>query len=58
MYIYIDDMIFIRNNPKIFDDFEKTMPKEFEMTNTRETSYFLKVEVSQSNKGIFISQKK
>ncbi|XP_020271177.1 uncharacterized protein LOC109846363 [Asparagus officinalis] len=51
-------MIFTGNNPKMFEEFKKNMIKEFEMTDIGEMSYFLGVEVSQSEKGIFISQKK
>ncbi|XP_020245226.1 uncharacterized protein LOC109823362 [Asparagus officinalis] len=42
----------------MFEEFKKNMIKEFEMTDIGEMSYFLGVEVSQSEKGIFISQKK
>ena len=31
-YLYINDLIFIRNNPSKFEDFKKAMTKEFEMT--------------------------
>ena len=55
--LYVDDMIFTGNNPKMFEEFKKNMIKEFEMTDIGEMSYFLGVEVSQSEKGIFISQK-
>lgn len=39
--LYVDDMIVIGNNPKMFDDFKKAMPKEFEMTDIGHMSYFL-----------------
>lgn len=41
----MDDMIFICKNTKMFGDFEKTMTKEFQMTDNGEMSYFLGVEV-------------
>ena len=31
--LYINDLIFIRNNPSKFEDFKKAMTKEFEMTD-------------------------
>ena len=31
--LYIDDLIYIRNNPSKFEDFKKAMTKEFEMTD-------------------------
>ncbi|XP_020243123.1 uncharacterized protein LOC109821345 [Asparagus officinalis] len=54
----MDDMIFTDNNPKMFEELKKNMTREFEMINIGKMLYFLRVEVSQSEKGIFISQKK
>jgi hypothetical protein len=31
--LYVDDLMFIGNNPKMFGDFKQAMIKEFEMTN-------------------------
>ena len=31
--LYINDLIFIRNNPSKFEDFKKALTKEFEMTD-------------------------
>ena len=31
--LYINDLIFIRNNPSKFEDFKKAMIKEFKMTD-------------------------
>ena len=31
--LYINDLIFIRNNPSKFEDFKKVMTKEIEMTD-------------------------
>lgn len=45
--LYIDGMIFIGNNPNMFNDFKKAMAKEFEMTDIGHMSYFLEVEVNQ-----------
>lgn len=56
--LYVDDMIFPENNPGMFDDFKKVMTNEFEMTNIGQMSYFLVVEVKQSEDEIFMSQKK
>lgn len=54
--LYGDDMIFTSNNLKIFEEF-KNMIKKFEMTDIGEMSYFLGLEVSQSQKEIFSSLK-
>ncbi|RDX99061.1 hypothetical protein CR513_17952, partial [Mucuna pruriens] len=33
--LYVDNLIFIRNNPNLFEDFKKVMSCKFEMTNIR-----------------------
>jgi len=43
--LYMDDMIFIGNNPKIFGDFKQAMIKEFEMTNIGLMTYYLWIEI-------------
>ncbi|KAL4283880.1 hypothetical protein GQ457_16G026560 [Hibiscus cannabinus] len=52
--LYVDDMIFIGNNPGMLHDFKTAMTKEFEMTDIGEMSYFLGVEVKQTKEGIFV----
>ncbi|XP_055822197.1 uncharacterized mitochondrial protein AtMg00810-like [Solanum dulcamara] len=54
----MDDMIFTKNNPSMFNDFKKVIAKEFEMTDIGEMSYFFGVKVKQMRCGIFMSQKK
>lgn len=54
--LYVDDMIFTGNNPSMFEDFKRSMVKEFEMTDVGLMAYFLGVEVNQTESGIFISQ--
>ena len=49
-------MIFTRKFS--FELFKSTMKKEFEMTDLGLMKYFLGIEVSQTNDGIFIFQKK
>ncbi|KAG8478853.1 hypothetical protein CXB51_028662 [Gossypium anomalum] len=56
--LYVDDMIFMGNNPGMFNDFKKAMTKEFEMIDIGEMSYFLGVEVKQMKDNTFVSQKK
>jgi len=43
--LYMDDMIFTRNNPKIFGDFKQEMIKEFEMTDIGLMTYYLGIEI-------------
>ncbi|KAF2308357.1 hypothetical protein GH714_000231 [Hevea brasiliensis] len=55
--LYIDDLIFTRNSPLMFEEFKKEMAEEFDMTDIELMSYYLGIEVKQSDDGIFISQK-
>ena len=54
--LYVDDLIFTGNNPKMFDDFKRAMSTEFEMTDIGLMSYYLGIKVKQQEDGIFISQ--
>lgn len=49
--------IYTGKNPRMFIDFKKAMTKKFEMTDWPDV-LLLGVEVTQSDKGIFISQRK
>lgn len=54
--LYVDDLIFTGNDPRMFEDFKKEMTREFEMTDIGLMSYYLGIEVKQMEEGIFISQ--
>ena len=54
--LYVDDMIYTGN--LMLEDFRTVMKKEFEMTDLGLMKYFLDLEVTQTNKGIFICQRK
>ncbi|GKV20502.1 hypothetical protein SLEP1_g30621 [Rubroshorea leprosula] len=54
--LYVDDLIFTGNNPRMFEEFKRAMSNEFEMTNIGLMSYYLGIEVKQMEEGIFISQ--
>jgi len=41
--LYMDDLIFTENNPKMFRDFKQAMIKELEMTITGIMSYCLRI---------------
>jgi len=56
--LYVDDLIFTRNDSVMFDDFKKSMMDEFEMSDLGKMHYFLDLEIVQSDDGIFVSQKK
>jgi hypothetical protein len=54
--LYVDDMIYTGNLE--LTNFKHAMQSEFEMTDLGIMKYFLGIEVDQSTKGIFVSQKK
>ena len=56
--VYVDDLIFGCNNDKLSHEFAEVMAREFEMSMIGELSFFLGLQISQSSKGIFISQSK
>ncbi|XP_022638420.1 uncharacterized protein LOC111241944 [Vigna radiata var. radiata] len=56
--IYIDDIIFGSTNYALCKEFSKTMQEEFEISMMGELTYFLGLQVKQSENGIFIHQSK
>jgi len=56
--LYVDDLIFTGSSKKMFEEFKRSMKREFEMTDLGYIRYFLGVEVTQTSSGIFICQKK
>ncbi|GJX03098.1 retrovirus-related pol polyprotein from transposon TNT 1-94, partial [Tanacetum coccineum] len=56
--IYVDDIIFGSINPKYSKRFEKLMHSRFEMSLMGEMKLFLRLQIHQSPKGIFINQAK
>ena len=54
--LYVDDLIFTGNNPTMFEDFKKSIVYEFEMIDIGLMAHFLGLEVTQKEKGIFVSQ--
>jgi len=56
--LYIDDILFIGDDPTMIQDFKQSMVKGFEMTDLGLMAYFLGLEVKQCSDGIFISQAK
>lgn len=56
--LYAHDLLFTGNNSDMFSEFKKSMKAEFDMTDLGKTTYFLGVEVVQSEDGIFIGQSK
>jgi len=56
--LYVDDLIFTRNNTLISNNFKRFMMDDLEITDLAKMHYFLGIEVVQSSIGISISQKK
>ncbi|KAJ9565794.1 hypothetical protein OSB04_001760 [Centaurea solstitialis] len=56
--IYVDDIIFGSTNPKLCKKFELLMKTEYKMSMMGELTYFLGLQIKQSEKGIFINQGK
>nr|GEV15685.1 hypothetical protein [Tanacetum cinerariifolium] len=56
--IYVDDIIFSFTNPKLSKQFGKLMHSKFEMSMTGELKLFLRIQIHQSPRGIFINQAK
>ena len=56
--VYVDDIIFGSDLQIPSVKFSSEMKKEFEMSMLGELTFFLGLQVSQSEKGIFISQTK
>ncbi|CAM8885294.1 unnamed protein product [Rhodiola kirilowii] len=56
--IYIDDIVFGSNTQKLVDQFVEQMQKEFKMSMVGEINYFLGLQMTQKDEGIFISQSK
>ena len=56
--VYVDDIIFGSTNDQLCSKFAKLMQSKYEMSMMGELTYFLGLQVSQRNDGIFICQSK
>jgi Reverse transcriptase (RNA-dependent DNA polymerase)/gag-polypeptide of LTR copia-type/Integrase core domain/GAG-pre-integrase domain/Domain of unknown function (DUF4219)/Zinc knuckle len=56
--IYVDDMIYMGSNQDLIEKFKESMKRKFEMTDLGVLKYFLGLEVTQDDEGIFVSQRK
>ncbi|GJZ49577.1 retrovirus-related pol polyprotein from transposon TNT 1-94 [Tanacetum coccineum] len=56
--IYVDDIIFTASTPELCDLFSKIMCLKFKMSMMGKISFFLRLQISQSPRGIFINQSK
>ncbi|GKB15591.1 putative ribonuclease H-like domain-containing protein [Tanacetum coccineum] len=56
--VYVDDIIFGSTKKILCAEFEKLMHKKFQMSSMGELTFFLGLQVTQKDDGIFISQDK
>ncbi|GKE79955.1 retrovirus-related pol polyprotein from transposon TNT 1-94 [Tanacetum coccineum] len=56
--IYVDDIIFASTTPELCDQFSKIMCSKFKMSMMGKISFFLRLQISQSPRGIFLNQSK
>ena len=56
--VYVGDIIFRSDDDRLSQQFAKDMQSEFEMSLLGELNFFLGLQISQLNDGIFISQSK
>ncbi|GKC60338.1 putative ribonuclease H-like domain-containing protein, partial [Tanacetum coccineum] len=56
--VYVDDIIFGSTKKVLCTEFEKLMHKKFQMSSIGELAFFLGLQVTQKDDGIFISQDK
>ncbi|GJV45956.1 putative ribonuclease H-like domain-containing protein [Tanacetum coccineum] len=54
--VYVDDVIFRSTKKELCTEFEKLMHKKFQMSSMGELTFFLGLQVTQKDDGIFISQ--
>nr|GEV06283.1 putative ribonuclease H-like domain-containing protein [Tanacetum cinerariifolium] len=56
--VYVDDIIFGSTKKSLCDEFEALTHKRFQMSSMGELTFFLGLQVKQSEEGIFLSQDK
>ena len=58
LIIYVDDMVVTGNDPEERKGLQNYLSRKFEMKDLGPLKYFLRIEVSRSSEGIFLSQRK
>jgi len=54
----VDNIIFGATNDSLYDDFSNLMQVEFDMSMMGELKFFLRLQIKQTNEGIYIHQTK
>jgi hypothetical protein len=57
LLLYVDDIILTASSSWLLQHITELLPHEFSMTDLGDLSYFLKVAVMRSSKGMFLSQR-
>ena len=55
--VYVDDLLITGNHEQLVDEFKLKMKNKFEMNELGLLSYFLGMEITQSNSGCFVCQR-
>nr|GEU60550.1 reverse transcriptase domain-containing protein [Tanacetum cinerariifolium] len=58
VHVYVDNIIFGSTKKSLCDEFKALMHKRFQMSSIEELTFFLGLQVKQSEEGIFISEDK
>ena len=58
IFLYVDDLLVTGNNAALIDEFKLEMMKVLEMTDLGLMTYFLGMEIKQSQDEVFVCQKK
>lgn len=58
MIVYVDNRVVTRNDEAEIAQLKGSLVKEFEIKELGSLKYFLRIEISRSKQGIFLSQRK
>ncbi|KAD1131216.1 hypothetical protein E3N88_43244 [Mikania micrantha] len=58
VYLYADDIVYTSSSSKLLSEFKNTMVDEFDIPDLGDLHYFLGLEITERDDGMFISQKK
>lgn len=55
--LYVDDLLVTRNNLQLIEEFKEGMKKTFEMKDLGEMSFFLVMQIHQTQNEVFVSKR-
>ncbi|KAL9265870.1 Retrovirus-related Pol polyprotein from transposon RE1-like protein [Drosera capensis] len=56
--VYVDDIIYVGSTEKLVQEFRQSMMQDFDMTDLGKMRYFLGLEITQTDRGIYVCQHK